>query len=330
MIVSLKGLFSSTRNKDRQKKGRDLSSSQQELCEVCGKRPKYIEDTGFVHPYCGRTCARAHQPKCKHPHCNASGKSAFSGYCGHGHARDAVEQGHAPPCVECRRQPQAIGDLCLGCNSSIGKSNEPRLRELDLQDPKADSLITNFHHQCKGSESFEIGRVYEIRLPRNTVEAREAYNSKVAQLGLPRQIQTFHSTQCICDLGTNGVRFCTWRSCGICAIIKSAFTAFEFGIKSNSGRFGLGVYSYLEPSLADKHAVSTTSSPYRAMLACEVNLPPPRAQLPKNSEIVKSGEEGPLVFVSGAEAIVPKYLILYSKSSTPSPTGSHGRMSVHG
>ena len=41
-------------------------------------------------------------------------------------------------------------------------------------------------------------------------------------------------------------------------------------------------------------------------------------------------EDGPLVYVSGAEAIVPKYLILYSKPSTPSPTGSHGRMSVHG
>ena len=53
--------------------------------------------------------------------------------------REAVQQGHALPCVECGRQPQAMGDLCLGCNNSIGRSNEPRLRELDLQDPTADS-----------------------------------------------------------------------------------------------------------------------------------------------------------------------------------------------
>lgn len=53
--------------------------------------------------------------------------------------RDAVQQGHAAPCIECRKQPQAIGELCLGCNSTSVKSNEPRLKELDLRDPKADS-----------------------------------------------------------------------------------------------------------------------------------------------------------------------------------------------
>ena len=112
--------------------------------------------------------------------------------------------------------------------------------------------------------------------------------SKLTTLGIPRQIQTFHSTQCICDLGTSGVKFCTWQSCGICAIIRSAFNAFEFGVKSNSGRCGSGVYSYLEPSLADRHAVSTTTSPYRVMLVCEVDLPPPRVQPPKFSGIVQS------------------------------------------
>jgi len=100
-----------------------------------------------------------------------------------------------------------------------------------------------------------------------------------------------------------------------------------------SDRFGPGVYSYLEPSLADRHAVSTTSSPYRVMLACEVNLLSSQVKPPKLSGIVQSvsysthflmlksctdvtnlqHEDGPLIFVSGAEAITPKYLILYSK-----------------
>ncbi|KAF9643752.1 hypothetical protein BDM02DRAFT_3122987 [Thelephora ganbajun] len=321
---------SKSSSRDRQHSGGSLSSSQQDLCEVCGRRPKYVEKTGLVHPYCGRTCARAHQSTCKYPSCNNPGKSAFSGYCGPGHARDAVQHGHALPCAECGRQPQAIGDLCLGCNNSIGKSNEPRLKELSLQDPKADSLITHFYHQWKGSEPVKIGKVYEIRLPRSIAKAREGYSSRLAALEMPRQIQTFYSTQCICDLGTNSTKFCTWQSCGICAIIKSAFAIFEFGAKSNSGRFGSGVYSYLEPSLADRHAVSTISSSYRVMLACEVNLLPHRVQPPISSEVVQSHEDGPLVFVSGAEAIVPKYLILYSKPSTTSPTGSHGRVSVYG
>lgn len=115
-------------------------------------------------------------------------------------------------------------------------------------------------------------------------------------------------------------------------------------------RFGPGVYSYLDPSLADRHAVSTTTSPYRVMLSCEVNLLPHRVQPPKFSGIVQSvsccaykpsipglihpfdlqHEEGPSVYVSGAEAIVPKYLILYSKASTPPSAGSNGRTSIYG
>jgi len=55
--------------------------------------------------------------------------------------RDAVQRGHAHPCVQCRKQPQAVGDLCLGCDSSVARSNETRLRELDLRDPNADSRM---------------------------------------------------------------------------------------------------------------------------------------------------------------------------------------------
>jgi len=338
-MVSLKDLFSGGRRNNRDpppsprdgpSSGRGITSRQRDMCEVCGKRTKYVESSGFVHPYCGRTCARAQQAKCKLPYCNATARSTFSGYCGPAHARDAVQQGHAAPCIECRKQPQAIGDLCLGCNSATAKSNEPRLKELDLRDPQADSLMTHFYHQWQGPGPVNIGKIFEIRLPRNMTKARDAYSSELTALGPPRQVGTFHSTQCICDIGTNNVRFCAWSSCGICAIIRSGFTAFEFGMKSNTGRFGPGVYSYVDPSLADRHAVSTTSSPYRVMLACEVNLLPPQVQPPKFSRIVQSHEEGPSVYVSGAEAIVPKYLILYSKPSSPPSARPSSRMSTFG
>lgn len=50
-------------------------------------------------------------------------------------------------------------------------------------------------------------------------------------------VQTYHSAQCICDLGMNDSRLCTWNSCGICSILKSGFESFEFGARSNSGRW---------------------------------------------------------------------------------------------
>ena len=55
--------------------------------QTCGKRPKFVEKNGTVHPYCGRTCAKAQQPTCKLPGCRESGKSAFGGFCSPRHSR---------------------------------------------------------------------------------------------------------------------------------------------------------------------------------------------------------------------------------------------------
>ena len=132
------------------------------------------------------------------------------------------------------------------------------------------------------------------------------HSSKLATVETPHKIQTFHSTVCWCDLGRSEIKFCTWRACGICTIIKSAFTTFEFGIKSNSGRsveststlirsivltlvparFGPGIYSYLKPSLADRWAVC--SPPHRVMLACEVKLLPTQVKPSESSGILRS------------------------------------------
>jgi len=69
----------------------------------------------------------------------------------------------------------------------------------------------------------------------------------------------------------------------------------------------------------------------RSMLACDVNLTPSQAKPSKFSGILQSHEDGPLVFVSGAEAITPKYLILYvkTKPTTTEPTETDVLMSTH-
>ena len=51
--------------------------------------------------------------------------------------RDAVREGHTQPCADCKKQPQAIEDLCLACHNSYGRSSDPRLKELSLDDPRA-------------------------------------------------------------------------------------------------------------------------------------------------------------------------------------------------
>ena len=102
------------------------------------------------------------------------------------------------------------------------------------------------------------------------------------------QVRTFHGAQCICDLGVGDTSLCKWNSCGICSIIKSSFTRFEFGMSSHSGRHGNGIYSYFDPSKADKFATSSVSSPYRAILLCEVNIPMRGSNASKSPRVVKS------------------------------------------
>ncbi|KAF9648846.1 hypothetical protein BDM02DRAFT_3143647 [Thelephora ganbajun] len=269
-------------------------TTRQDLCETCGKRPKFVEKDGTVHPYCGRTCAKAQQPTCKLPGCKESGRSAFSGFCSPRHARSAVQIGQSTPCHRCGKHPQVIGGLCLQCNNQ--GDSESRLRELKPRDPKLISSVASVVQGWKGVGVVEVHKVYEIFLPKDVYAAREVYRWDT--LGDTNQIRTFYGAQCICDLGVTNNSLCNWKSCGICSIIKSSFTAFEFGATSNSGRYGEGIYSYFDPSMADRFATSSVSSPYRAMLACDVNL-----------------EDEDRMFVSSARAIIPRFVILYTKGA---------------
>ena len=114
------------------------------------------------------------------------------------------------------------------------------------------------------------------------------FRMNLEALGDTKQIHTFHGAQCICDLGTSDSSLCNWKSCGICSIIKSSFTAFEFGATSNSGRYGKGIYSYFDPSMADMFATSSITSPYRVMLECEVNVPAANSNASKSPMVVRS------------------------------------------
>lgn len=285
------------------------SKKQEDLCEACGQRPKFVEKNGTVHPYCGRTCARNQQPLCKLQGCHEAGKPAFGGYCSSRHSRNAVQHGQAQACTQCRKQPSVIGDLCLSCNN-LQNFAETRLRELDTNDVEFRSLAANVTGEWNGSGSVIVERAYAVFLPRDVFSARKAYRTKLEGDGQVSIAQTFHSAQCICDLGINDSRLCTWQSCGICNILKSSFTSFEFGIKSKTGRFGPGIYSFWNPALADQFSTSSTSSPYRVMIACEVTISSKAARSSKNVDSIQD-ERG--VFFSKADAIIPKYVIMYSK-----------------
>lgn len=65
---------------------------------------------------------------------------------------------------------------------------------------------------------------------------KKRYRKQLEENGANTVLPTFHSAQCICDLGINDSQLCTWKSCGICNILKTGFEGFEFGLRNNSGR----------------------------------------------------------------------------------------------
>jgi hypothetical protein len=150
--------------------------------------------------------------------------------------------------------------------------------------------------------SVKVEKIYEITIPRDVRARKNAYR-KTGGSGV-QEVHTYHSCQCICDLGVKEATLCDLPACGICSIVKSSFQTLAFGVPHNNGRFGEGIYSYQNPALADKFATSCTSSPYRVMIACDVILGP-------GSSPSTNDEES--LFVSSADAIVPSYLLMYSK-----------------
>ena len=157
-------------------------------------------------------------------------------------------------------------------------------------------------------EAPSLAKVYEIINPRDVRNQHERYRRVPrggqiyqAETGLTskhrssypafEEVRSFHSSQCICDLGHKEPILCNFKSCGICLIVKSSFKSFAFGASSNSGRcaescwlkmmkcwwwsrFGDGIYSYRNPAFADQYATSCTSSPYRVMIACDALVEP--------------------------------------------------------
>ncbi|KAF9463919.1 hypothetical protein BDZ94DRAFT_1217417 [Collybia nuda] len=276
----------------------------QDLCEICGKKPKFI-DKGVKHPYCSRTCARKGQGPtpagCILQGCHATGKPAFANFCSEAHAKEAVRRGTILGCDNCNTQPRTVGDLCIACDRVA--RTEARIRELDADGTIFKNLRSQFLSEWESNDATPtIEKVYEITASRDARARRDAYRAKYRGA---EEIRTFHSSQCICNLGYKNLALCTFKSCGICCIAKSAFKDLAFGASFNTGRFGDGIYSYRNPALADRFSTSSISSPFRAMLACDAIIEPGKAPAEDETETP--------IFSLTADAILPVYIILYTK-----------------
>ncbi|KAJ7888500.1 hypothetical protein B0H13DRAFT_2042161 [Mycena leptocephala] len=274
---------------------------QNEMCEQCGQKPKFIEPGGSRHPYCSRSCAKqaqgANPSACALRGCRATGKPPFSNFCSDKHGRLAVRSRQVEGCDSCHENPRASGHLCMVCDRRM---LGPRLQELAVGSTPFTDIGTQFLSEWDSLNAArpQIKKVYQVLVPRDVLARHNAYR---ANQRATEEIRVFHSAQCICDMGTKTPALCNFKSCDICCILKSSFNEFAFGDRFNTGRFGGGIYSYRNPSLADMHATAATSTPYRVMIACYIAV---------QSDFEVPDKES--VFVPSADAIVPAFIIMYT------------------
>ncbi|KAF8630183.1 hypothetical protein AX15_003062 [Amanita polypyramis BW_CC] len=282
-----------------------------DLCEICGKKPKFVEK-GFKHPYCSRTCARVAQSlspnqgngQCLLTGCRAAGRASVANFCTDAHGREAVRLGQVASCDACKVQPRSVGNLCAVCERR-GRAPPPKLRQLNSDATSFKNVRAQFRSEWEFITTLpSVEKVYEIVNSRDILANHDHYRNTNPTKIL---IRTFHAAQCVCDMGTKEQVLCNFRSCGICCIVKSSFKEFAFGEPHNVGRFGKGIYTYRDPSLADRHATSCTSSPYRVMIACDT--------LVDQSQCLRSDEtnDRESIFIDYVDAILPVYLIMYCK-----------------
>ncbi|KAK2460257.1 hypothetical protein APHAL10511_007646 [Amanita phalloides] len=280
-----------------------------DICEICGKKPKYVEK-GFKHPFCSRTCARVAQSlspnngngQCLLTGCRAAGRASMANFCSDAHGREAVRFGQVASCESCKVQPRSAGTLCAACERRA-RAPPPKLRQLNPDGSTFKNIRAQFRSEWEVLPNLPtVDKVYEIHHSRDILSNHEYYKQDNPDKIL---IRTFHAAQCICDMGTKEPVLCNFKSCSICCIVKSSFKEFAFGERYNVGRFGKGIYAFRDPSLADQYATSCTTSPYRVMIACDT--------LVDQSQCVRSDEanDRESIFVDYVDAILPVYLIMY-------------------
>ncbi|PBK75916.1 hypothetical protein ARMSODRAFT_1013331 [Armillaria solidipes] len=277
----------------------------------CQQRPVFVEN-GHMHEYCGRTCAEAQEGRklnaCLLVGCQQTGRTAHADFCSNEHAMEGVRKRQIASCKACRTYPKVTPDgFCNACKQQVTSptiattSASSRFKELSRISGEAREVNRYFtrHWDPLGAQSPTLHKIYKVR---STAEENDSYMDFRKRVDKPKEVRTFHSAQCICDLGEKSPEVCQYKSCGICSIIKSSFTAFEFGDPFNNGRFGEGIYSYKFAANADRFATSCTSSRYRVTILCDV--------------VVDSSVEVPedeSLFVPTSDAIIPRYVLMYDK-----------------
>ena len=137
----------------------------------------------------------------------------------------------------------------------------------------------------------------------------------------------YHGTKLLCDI-TNNEDACCSLNCSTCRIVTSGFSSHRIGTNiSRFQRFGHGFY--LAPNSSKCHEYTEGAYDFRALILCDV-CPGKKCEMTTNNTKLTGpppgydsihGKKGQYlnyeeVVLPRADAILPKYIIVYKKEGT--------------
>ncbi|CAG8697802.1 17701_t:CDS:1 [Cetraspora pellucida] len=200
---------------------------------TCNKKV-YVESSGMVHPYCGRTCAfidlrssSMSVGKCNNSNCTKQKyrdvNGTIHGYCSRTCARSCVRI-----CARtgCRRKayedPADPSKFHVYCNPNCFWLDGQNLTstKLTLLNPNDLDYVNAEKKFLAGLPNAKIQGILRIQMPQSIVHAHLIAKQ---QSGL-NPLKMYHGTQALCDPGsllTNLAPQCSpGTTCGICGIAR--------------------------------------------------------------------------------------------------------------
>lgn len=324
------------------------------LCQNCHVMPVYVEN-GYAHNFCGRRCASAYKTgqqspitsrgspalsnpnmTCKLAGCRSpvfrSADGTLGQFCSKRHCREAVDTGKAEACMYCAQMPKALyngkeSDFC----SRTCREETIRFAPIILEVGKKafQNVVSQFNDGWKHSTPVpQVLKVWKIFEPKQTSDKFAQYKLAVERSrGLEggNTRRRWHGTIRACKLGDddNNRIMCNQTGCSLCNIVKSSFQILQAGVRTNFGRFGVGIYTSATSSKADGY-VFDHQSRYKCMLLNTVVMgriiklttnDESLTQPPPGYDAVVGEPGGDLAYdesiVYENDAIRPLYLVIY-------------------
>jgi hypothetical protein len=202
-------------------------------------------------------------------------------------------------------------ELCEICTAH--QDHFTYLEEVPLKGDLFKAVRSYIDQDRKSSAFIEVERILEVHPAKIAKAAFETARQRLAINGAVQTLNGYFTDLAICNIGSPSLDLCKNKTCGICSVLKSSFKVFAFGANSQDGPSGNGIYISKTAALADPAATSSTSTPYRVLICCEILSGRERSRMSLSGSRPTILETDAGWFFKDAALCMPKFVVLYTR-----------------